>query len=475
MTLTPDDDLNETARQRTRDQIALLRQAFGTSIIVDTDDDADFTFVCHSERLLVNPEDAAEVEGYFADDQNGVFDPEHPGHWDEDTNRPREELFRRYVVPRRLGAVPGDRGLLLTLDELDRDRRPDLGVPDHLVHICPRASQCPATEPTETSLKEPWPPKVLGNAGQGVSVVVIDTGWYDPTAEASPPEPALPWDHLGDVAGQPEPQGVLDALHHIRPYAGHGTFVAGVVRSMAPKCSIYVLNLPSVPAPPGAANLAGTPNQPPNPYLPEESTYPGGGLFESDLVTQLDAAVDRHPHLISLSAGCPTRHNRPARSFEKWWEDVSKHPGAPLVVAAAGNNSSPWGFWPASFEWALGVGSLDRDGTVSDFSNYGDSADVYALGRNLVNAFPNGTYVCHESPDRQDERVFTDWYARWSGTSFSTPLITGLIAAAMSPQGAVVMDAEQAKNTLLGVTPQKWSLKMREVPVVRGDLLVPQL
>ena len=37
------------------------------------------------------------------------------------------------------------------------------------------------------------------------------------------------------------------------------------------------------------------------------------------------------------------------------------------------------------------------------------------------------------------------------------------------------MDAEQAKNAVLGVTPQKWSLTMREVPVVRSDLLVPQL
>ena len=187
---------------------------------------------------------------------------------------------------------------------------------------------------------------------------------------------------------------------------GTGPLSPGSSASMAPKCSVYVLNLPANPIPPGGANQAVNPNQPANPYLPEDPTYPGGGLFESDIVVQLDAALARHPHIISLSAGCPTRHNRPARAFENWWESVSKQADRPLVVAAAGNNSSPWGFWPASFDWALGVGSLDRDGTVSDFSNYGDSADVYALGRNLVNAFPNGTYVCHESPDRQDERIF---------------------------------------------------------------------
>ena len=52
MTLTPGDDLNETARQRTRDQFGLLREAHGTAIIVDTDDPADFNFICSSEHVL---------------------------------------------------------------------------------------------------------------------------------------------------------------------------------------------------------------------------------------------------------------------------------------------------------------------------------------------------------------------------------------------------------------------------------------
>ena len=81
-----------------------------------------------------------------------------------------------------------------------------------------------------------------------------------------------------------------------------------------------------------------------------------------------------------------------------------------VLVAAAGNSANPWAFWPASFDWAVGVGSLDHDGQVSDFSNWGDSVDVFALGRNMVNAFPNGTYTCHETPDRGDERMFdTGW------------------------------------------------------------------
>ena len=94
-------------------------------------------------------------------------------------------------------------------------------------------------------------------------------------------------------------------------------------------------------------------------------------------------------------------------------------------VAAAGNDSWSAPFWPAAFDWAVGVGSLDRDGRVSDYSNFGVSADVYALGRNHVNAFPDGTFECHETPDKGDIRVFGTAMARWSGTSFAAPVVAG--------------------------------------------------
>ena len=117
-----------------------------------------------------------------------------------------------------------------------------------------------------------------------------------------------------------------------------------------------------------------------------------------------------------------------------------------VLVAAAGNDTSPAPFWPAAFPWAVGVGALDRDGRVSDFSNYGVSADVYALGRNLVNAFPDGTYECHETPHKGDIRVFRTGMARWSGTSFAAPVVAGLIAAEISDSGS---DAATARDAVL--------------------------
>ena len=57
MTLTPDNDLNEISRQRARDQFGLLQEAHGERILVDTDDPADFNFICSSEHVLVAPLD----------------------------------------------------------------------------------------------------------------------------------------------------------------------------------------------------------------------------------------------------------------------------------------------------------------------------------------------------------------------------------------------------------------------------------
>jgi subtilisin family serine protease len=395
--------IGDDRRRRTTDQIRAFQKANEGEVAWDTLAPADFTYVFHPDRVLVDGDDVGAFEELVAQLGDRILRGE--------PRRDDIELLGgdvvRYVLPERVDgqSVPE----VLDLLE-DNGLRPGAASPDHWVHVSPGGGggqMCPAIEPQETGLTDPWPPQAPQTKGKEVSVVVVDTGWHPPAAT----DPRTPW--LAGVTGDDELNGP-----DLRPYAGHGTFIAGVVRCVAPDTRIYVEGF--------AIGGVG-----------------GGGILESDLVVQLEDALRHDPQVINLSAGCRTRRDRPSIPLRKFHRKHLKERDC-VLVAAAGNDSWAAPFWPAAFDWCVGVGSLDRDGRVSAFSNFGVSADVYALGRNLVNAFPDGTFVCNETPDKGDVRVFSTGLARWSGTSFAAPVVAGLIAREISETGVTAREARKA-------------------------------
>jgi len=311
------------------------------------------------------------------------------------------------------------------LDRLDDDLGPGVARPDHIVYVCPLS--CPATEPVEVPqgtvdpvpppgsdalrgrpcCRIPWP----GCDGDGVFVSIVDTGLI-PNATVH-----HPW--LAGVQGTVENPYTVDSNGNtiIVPYAGHGTFVAGVARCMAPKASAYV----------------------------ERAFDIAGADYETNLAASLEDALNRNPDILVFTFCSPSRNDLSLFTFDDFFERRIRYMKGLVVLAPAGNDGHDRRMWPAAYREVISVGALaanwrDR----AHFSNYGRWVDVYAPGEDLVNAFPEGTYVCTEPPVGEHREFYG--MARWSGTSFSTPVVAGLIAARMSMTGE---NAQQAADSLL--------------------------
>ncbi|MEZ0577657.1 S8 family serine peptidase [Nocardioides sp. MH1] len=429
-------DHNRVDADRARAQVGVIRSAFAQEFGDDSvavasgdgparaKDDAEGKFLYHPRRMLVRDGDDFELLARF------FADPVRQELFEGELRRVTEPVREKLVVvevPRRRDQQDS---VLATLDDIDREypdraeRREPLAAPDHIMYVTAIGKFCPETEPEVPRSAQPVPALATDSAaGRGVRVSVVDTGWWADAAK----NPATPW--VSDVTADPQDLEVLSGST-IREYAGHGTFVAGVIKCLAPGARIEV----------------------------EGALTHGGAIYESEICAQLDEAIheDDLPQLISISAGTHTRRNMGLLGFEilaasKGFDDGVRT----IVVAAAGNDACDDEFYPAAYPWAIGVGSVDPDQKRSDFSNYGRWVKAYARGRDLVNAFPVGTYTCHYAENVHagvpDVRTF-EGLAVWSGTSFATPTVTGAIAAHMSAT-ANLTDPWKAFDELCAAAP----------------------
>ncbi|MGV9992114.1 S8/S53 family peptidase [Streptomyces sp. NPDC003374] len=347
---------------------------------------------------------------------------------------------------------------------------------NHVVSIAVNA--CPGDEPVPAPLTagtNPAPADAAYDADTAVGVMVVDNGLtHDYRAV-----PLLAHTE-GDVqAGETDEQGVL------RQYAGHGTFIAGLLAAVAPNTDITVK---------GTLNDA-------------------GAVLESDFGHRLFEAVDAGgwPDIISLSAGTSNGRTDGLLGVDAFMRELRSR--GTLLVAAAGNNASATPFWPAAYadlpgyaESVLSVGALRGDGEHGAcFSNHGAWVKAYAPGERLTGVLTGFrapvpyvyqhstydacrfgfTYACTcQSPrhtgvlsEGQDgapgkpDQVMFEGYAHWSGTSFATPLAAGMVAAHMTAHKE--RDPRAARRELLRANTGYAEVRGAHVPALRPPTWSP--
>ncbi|WP_435011876.1 S8 family serine peptidase (plasmid) [Tundrisphaera lichenicola] len=184
-----------------------------------------------------------------------------------------------------------------------------------------------------------------------------------------------------------------DSTNNVIDTYGHGTHVAGILGARGNN----------------AVGVAGV-NW--NARILPVKIHDGNGVATSDAIAAIQYAVSQGASVINASWGTFT--DVPAL------KDAIALAGdaGVVVVAAAGNHSNDIGnpslaYYPASYNLPnlISVASVDTDGSLSSFSNYGrNTVSLAAPGSNIVSTWPGGGYF------------------NYSGTSMATPYVTGVIS-----------------------------------------------
>ncbi|OEJ56611.1 hypothetical protein BGM19_38925 [Streptomyces agglomeratus] len=142
-----------------------------------------------------------------------------------------------------------------------------------------------------------------------------------------------------------------------------------------------------------------------------------GRVSQLDLARAIERAVEEGAHIINISGGERTPDGRADSLLERALQ-LCETSGV-LVVAAVGNDGCDCLQVPASVPSALAVGATDPDGAPLESNNWGDvyrTNAVLAPGEDIVGAAPDGKLTA------------------LTGSSFATPLVTGVAALLIAAQ-----------------------------------------
>jgi cyanobactin maturation PatA/PatG family protease len=200
------------------------------------------------------------------------------------------------------------------------------------------------------------------------------------------------------------------------PRSVHGTHVASLIFGQP--------NSPVVGVAPRCSGL----------IVPVFRDFQEGHLSQLDLARAIEQAVQEGAHIINVSGGelSPTGETDGflARALQRCYDSNV------LVVAATGNDGCDCLHVPAAFPSVLAAGAMDASGEPLESSNWGEAYSkngVLALGRHLEGAAPGGGT------------------AVMSGSSFATPIVSGVAALLLSIQHQIdgTIDPRAVRQAIL--------------------------
>jgi hypothetical protein len=226
--------------------------------------------------------------------------------------------------------------------------------------------------------------------------------------------------------------------------AGHGTFIAGLIRQACPNADILSIRI-----------------------MGDDGFVAEGALIEAlqllcDLHIAAQAGSQGFVDIVSLSLGY--YHESPGSTAldASVWSPIHQLGKLGVaVVAAAGNDSTTRPLYPAGFTPNVNgpnitcppdcvpvasVGALNPNGSVALFSNAGVWVNSAQPGASVISTMPMidggsepSTLVLTPAGLRAtiDMDDFRGGFASWSGTSFSAPLLAGKIAQVLLVTGSL--------------------------------------
>lgn len=145
------------------------------------------------------------------------------------------------------------------------------------------------------------------------------------------------------------------------------------------------------------------------------SASSGGGL--QGTLGGVQYAIAAGADIISMSWGSVTYSQTYQNLFN------TAHSRGIVLVAAAGNSNTSMPSYPAGYNHVISVGASDVNDVRASFSNYGNTIDVMAPGKDIWSTVPGNNY------------------AYKSGTSMACPLVSGLCGLMLSKDPLLTPDS----------------------------------